>query len=78
MSWKPRVVGSLINTASDTLASYCWNSDGTLKSQTDYLDASNTARTRTTTLTYDTAAHLNVQALTVKGWDGMSVTKAYT
>ena len=60
------------------LASYCWNNDGTPRSRTDYLDASNVTKTRVTTIVYETAAHLNVQSVTVTGWDGTNVTKSYT
>lgn len=64
------------------LVSYCWNSDGTLKSQTDYLDANNSAHTRVSTPTYTDATHLNVDHVTTVGWDNVSgstsITTSYT
>lgn len=60
------------------LVSYCWNSDGTLKSQTDYLDANNSAHTRVSTPTYADASHLNVDHVTTTGWDGTATTSSYT
>lgn len=54
------------------LVSYCWNSDGTLKSQTDYLDANNSAHTRVSIYTYTDATHLNVDHVTTVGWDDVS------
>lgn len=54
------------------LRSYCWNSDGTLKSQTDYLDGSDAARTRVSTYTYTDSTHLNVDNVTTVGWDDVS------
>ncbi|MDP3650856.1 MAG: RHS repeat-associated core domain-containing protein [Rhodoferax sp.] len=59
------------------LASYCWNSDGTLKQQTDYLDRADTSKTRVTTYNYD-AAHLNVLSVTQLGWDSATVTRSFT
>lgn len=54
------------------LVSYCWNSDGTLKSQTDYLDPSNSAHTRVSTYTYTDATHFNVDHIATVGWDDVS------
>lgn len=68
-------LGAAINVK---LRTYCWNADGTLASQTDYLNPSDTSKTRVTTYTYDTTAHLNVQSVAITGWDGSSVTKSYT
>jgi RHS repeat-associated protein len=77
---KPNTVtiSSLNGVANVRLKSYCWNADGTLASQTDYLSPTDLAKTRVTAYTYDTAAHLNVQAVTVTGWDGTTVTRTYT
>ena len=71
-------VSALSGLTNVKLASFCWNADGSLKSQTDYLDATNAAKTRVTTYTYDTSAHLNVQSIIVTGYDGTSVTRSYT
>ncbi|MET3109356.1 RHS repeat-associated protein [Oxalobacteraceae bacterium GrIS 2.11] len=77
---KPNTVtlSTLSGSSNVKLRSYCWNSDATLASQTDYLSPTDTTKTRVTTYTYDTAAHLNVQSVTITGWDGTSVTKNFT
>lgn len=62
------------------LTSYCWNSDGTLKSKTDYLDPNNSAHTRVTTYTYTDATHFAVDHAATVGWDdtgGSSTTTIY-
>jgi RHS repeat-associated protein len=76
---KPNTVtiSTLGGVANVKLKSYCWNADGTLASQTDYLSPTDTNKIRITSYTYDTAAHLNVQSATVSGWDGVAVTKSY-
>jgi len=77
---KPNTVtiSTLSGVSNVLLKSYCWNSDGTPASQTDYLSPTDTTKTRISTYTYDTAAHLNVQNQTVTGWDGTSVAKTYS
>jgi YD repeat-containing protein len=55
--------------ANVTLRSYCWNADGTLSSLIEYPNATGTTHPRTTTYSYDTAAHLNVSAVNVTGKD---------
>jgi RHS repeat-associated protein len=62
------------------LVSYCWNSDGTIKSQTDYLDPNNSAHTRVTTYTYTDTTHFLVDHISTVGWDdtgGSSTTSKY-
>jgi RHS repeat-associated protein len=71
-------INTLSGTANVKLKTFCWNADGTLSSQTDYLSPTDTTKIRVTTYTYDTAAHLNVQSITVTGWDSAAVTKTYT
>ena len=56
------------------LRSYCWNPDGTLASQKDFIDAT---RFRTTSYTYQPGG-LNVQAVTITGYDGSSTNRSYT
>jgi RHS repeat-associated protein len=56
---------------------YCWNADGTLRSQTERLNPDNAAHTRTTTYNYTTPAHLLVDNIVVSGWDGVSVTRGF-
>ena len=46
------------------LQALCWFPDGALKSATDYLTPGSLTRTRTRTLGYLEAAHLNVQSVT--------------
>ena len=70
-------VSALSGASNVKLKSYCWNADGSLASQTDYLSPGDTSKTRVTSYTYD-AAHLNVLSTTVTGWDGTAVTQSYT
>ncbi|PKM37246.1 MAG: hypothetical protein CVV06_06910, partial [Gammaproteobacteria bacterium HGW-Gammaproteobacteria-10] len=58
-----------LNGASNVLLrSYCWNADGTLASQTDYLDPDDTNRQRVTTYQYETgSAGLNVAEIQISG-----------
>lgn len=46
-------LSALSGTANVKLRSYCWNTDGTLASQTDYLSPTDPTKTRVTTFTYD-------------------------
>jgi RHS repeat-associated protein len=71
-------ISSLLGVANVLLKSYCWNADGTLASQTDYLSATDTSKTRITTYAYDTSAHLNVSSATVTGWEGATVSQSFT
>lgn len=76
---KPDTVtlSTLAGVANVKLKSYCWNSDGSAANMTEYLDSAAATYRRTST-TYDSAAHLNVQQVTVSGSDGLSVSKTYT
>ena len=71
-------IATLSGVANVKLKSYCWNTDGTLASQTDFISPTDSTKTRVTSYTYDTAAHLSVQSVTVTGWDGTAVTKSFT
>ena len=71
-------IATLSGVANVKLKSYCWNADGTLASQTDYISPTDVTKTRVTSYTYDTAAHLNAQGVTVTGWDGKAVSKSFT
>lgn len=75
---KPNTVSinTLNGVANVALRTYCWNSDGTLASQKDYIDAT---RFRTTSYTYQAGSNgLNVQSVTVTGSDGSSTSRSYT
>ena len=60
------------------LASYCWNSDGSLATQTDYLDPNDSTHTRVTRYVYTDTVHLNVDHVVMTGWDGASTSVSYT
>ncbi|MGD0960061.1 MAG: DUF6531 domain-containing protein, partial [Methylomonas sp.] len=67
--------GVTVNNA--VLRSYCWNTDGTLNTLTEYPTAGAATHPRTTTYTYDTTAHLNVATKTVSG-AGVNIVTTYT
>ncbi|WP_446812264.1 RHS repeat-associated core domain-containing protein (plasmid) [Methylomonas sp. 2BW1-5-20] len=67
LNGKPQAVTlSTLNGSSNVkIRDYCWNSNGTLNSQTEYLDAAGSHK-RTTTYTYDPASNgLNVSDVNV-------------
>ncbi|HKT73408.1 MAG TPA: RHS repeat-associated core domain-containing protein [Steroidobacteraceae bacterium] len=76
---KPDTVSlsTLAGVSNVKLQSFCWNADGTAKTQTDYVNSAAT-HTRVATLTYDTTAHLNVSQITLTGTDGSTVTRTFT
>ncbi len=79
VSGKPDTVSvsALSGVSNVPLASFCWNSNGTLESETEYIEPVSTTHYRRKSLIYD-AAGLTVLDAVLMGEDGTSVTRKFT
>ena len=71
-------ISALNGAANVLLKAFCWNADGTLHSQTEYIDPADATRQRVTTYTYQSGSNgLNVSDTNVSG-AGQTLHTAYT